>query len=337
MRGHASPPSDIEELSVPVPVPARIAVPAFLLGLGTLASLPVSLAGSPPVSTSPGRTVASPVAAVTSLAVPDRPRLSWAPPVLRAPITMAVGDSSATVKLNNTRDYVLRLPAGRPARRPTGLVITGGHNVVLIGGSVDVAGGIRLGNGQIRRRAMYLKGQTGTVFVEGVSFSSSSTGSLTEGINLDQRLGATVVLQNIRLGQLVGSRAGNHADGVQTWAGPRRLLIDGLSMKTQYQGMFLLPNQRFKSGPAPELFDLRNISIVGDPGCGYLLWRGRQDFPFRVTGVFVRPGSRSLTSRGQFLWDPVGTFAGVRAVAAVPQVAVTSGLGYRTPGYLGRS
>jgi hypothetical protein len=184
---------------------------------------------------------------------------------------------------------------------------------------------------------MYLKGQTGTVFVEGVSFYSSSAGSLTEGIDMDQRRGATVVLQNIRLGQLTGSRAGNHADGVQTWAGPRRLLIDGLSMKTQYQGMFLLPNQRFKNGPAPDLFDLRNISIVGDPGCGYLLWRDSRSFPFRVTGVYVRPGSRRLTARSRFLWDPLGTFAGVRAVADVPQVAVTSGPSYRTPGYLGRS
>lgn len=318
-----------------MPVPVRTTIPALLLGLGLLVSLPVSPPQSPPAGHVPDRPAASSVAAVTSLTAPVRPRLSWAPPVLRAPIRLAVGDTNDTLKLDNARDYVLQLPTGRAARRPAGLVITGGRNVVLIGGSVDVAGGIRLANGKIQRRAMYLKGQTGTVFVEGVSFSSSSAGSLTEGIDLDQRLGATVVLQNIRLGRLVGSRAGNHADGVQTWAGPRRLLVDGLFMQTEYQGMFLLPNQHFKNGPAPELFDLRNISIVGDPGCGYLLWRDRQDFPFRVAAVAVQPGSRSLTSRGQFLWDPVGTFASVRAVALVPPVATTSGLSYRTPGYGG--
>ena len=316
--------------------PARTVLPAFLLGLSALTSLVLPPPVGPADAEAPARPTVSSVANVTALAAPTPRRASWAPPALRAPITIAVGNSSTTIKLNNARDYVLRLPAGRAAVRPAGLVISGGHNVVLVGGSVDVSRGIRLANGQVQRRAMYLKGQTGTVYVEGISFGSSATGSLTEGIDLDQRLGATVVLQNIRLGRLVGSRAGNHADGVQTWAGPRRLLIDGLSMQTQYQGLFLLPNQQFKNGPAPALFDLRNISIVGEPGCGYLLWRDRQMFPFRVTNVYVRPGSQRLTSRGQFLWDPLGTFAGVRAVTVVPQTATTAGPNYRTPGYLGR-
>lgn len=262
-------------------------------------------------------------------------RLSWGPPVLTAPTTIQVGSSSATVALNNARDYVLRLPAVGAAVRPSGLVISGGRNVVLIGGSVDVAGGVRTHNGQLQRRAMYLKGQTGTVFVEGVTFFSSTTGSLTEGINLDQRLGATVVLQNISLARLVGSRATNHADGLQTWAGPNRLLVDGLTFTTQYQGMFLLPNQQF-TGPAPALFDLRNISIVGEPGSGYLLWRDKQAFPWRLTNVNVRPGSHKLTNRRLFLRDPLGTFASVRAVALVPPAVTRSGTGYRSPGYAGR-
>lgn len=267
---------------------------------------------------------------------PLPPRLSWAPPVLRSPVTIPVGNSSATIKLDPARDYVLRLPAGRPAVRPAGLVISGGRNVVLIGGAVDVAGGTRISNGQIRRRALYLKGQTGTVFIEGVSFGSSTTGTLTEGIDLDERLGATVVLQNVRLARLVGSRSTNHADGLQTWAGPRRLLIDGLFLQTQYQGMFLLPNQQFKKGPKPQLWDFRNVSIVGEPGSGYLLWRDHQVFPWRLTSVFVQPGGRKLTSRKYFLWDPLGTFAGVHAVRAVPPVATGAGTGYRTPGYAGR-
>jgi hypothetical protein len=268
--------------------------------------------------------------------VPAR-RLSWAPPALAAPTTIQVGNSAATIALKNGRDYVLRLPAGRAAVRPAGLVISGGRNVVLIGGSVDVAGGIRTAIGQLQRRALYLKGQTGTVFLEGVSFFSSTTGSLTEGINLDQRYGATVVLQNIRLARLVGSRDGQHADGLQTWAGPRRLLVDGLFIQTQYQGMFLLPNQQFKKGPKPALFDLRNVSIVGEAGSGYLLWRDRQTFPWRLTNVYVRPGSHKLTSRGRFLWDPAGTFAPVRAVNVVPPVALGAGAVYRTPGYSGRA
>lgn len=336
---------------------ARTVAPVLLLGLTALAvlALPPATADEAVATPSAARaaglsasfTDSSAASAATSSGIMAGPtvsadglvlqrRLSWSPPSLRAPITMAVGSSSATLALDNARDYVLRLPAAGAARRPAGLVISGGHNVVLIGGSVDVAGGVRLPNGQIQRRALYLKGQTGTVFVEGVNFFSSTTGSLTEGINLDERLGATVVLQNIRLGRLVGSRSTNHADGVQTWAGPDRLLIDGLAFQTQYQGMFLLPNQQFKKGPKPRLFDLRNVSIVGEPGSGYLLWRDRQMFPWQLTNVNVRPGSQKLASRGRFLWDPLGTFTTVRAVDVVPPVVSACGTGYRSPGYAGR-
>jgi hypothetical protein len=286
--------------------------------------------------TGPGGSGSASGPSVSAQGLVQAPRkLSWSPPPLVAPITLAMGNSAATLVLNNARDYLLRLPAVGAAVRPAGLVISGGHNVVLIGGSVDVAGGVRTAGLQVQRRAMYLKGQTGTVFVEGVTFYSSATGTLTEGIDLDQRLGATVVLQNISLARLVGSRTTNHADGVQTWAGPNRLLIDGLSFQTQYQGMFLLPNQLF-TGPAPVLFDLRNISIVGEPGSGYLLWRDRQAFPWRISNVSVRPGSLSLTARGLFLWDPLGTFATVRAAGIVPPAVTRSGTGYRSPGYAGR-
>jgi hypothetical protein len=330
-------PSTTGAVAAPPPVAARFAGPSTVNSTessGAVAADPTTLARSSGVSVGSSGVSAVPTLAADGLVL--RRRLSWSPPALTAPITVAVGSSSATVRLNNARDYVLRLPAVGAAVRPAGLVISGGHNVVLIGGSVDVAGGVRLANGQVQRRALYLKGQTGTVFIEGVEFFSRTTGSLTEGIDLDERLGATVVLQNIRLGRLVGSRSTNHADGVQTWAGPDRLLIDGLSFQTQYQGMFLLPNQQFKKGPAPHLFDLRNISIIGEPGSGYLLWRDRQMFPWRLTNVNVRPGSHKLTARGLFLWDPLGTFATVRAVEVVPPVVSICGTGYRSPGYAGR-
>jgi hypothetical protein len=248
---------------------------------------------------------------------------------LKSPEVMQLTDGTGSLKLSTSKDYVLKLPVGKAAYLPKGLDITGGHHVVVIGGQVDVRNGFKASNGEATRRGMYLKGQTGTVYVEGVRFSSSTTGTLTEGIDLDERLGAQVVLQNVRLDHLKGSYAGNHADGVQTWAGPRRLLIDGLSIETDYQGMFLLPNQHF-SGPAPELFDFRNISIVGSPGSGYMLWKDDQKFPFKLTNVQVKPGSHSLGDRGSFLW-PKGEplFNGVIATDRPAPVATTAGANYR--------
>jgi hypothetical protein len=241
---------------------------------------------------------------------------------------MQLTDGTGSLKLSTSKDYVLKLAADKPVYLPKGLDITGGRNVVVIGGQVDVRNGYTASNGEATRRGMYLKGQTGTVYIEGVRFSSTTTGTLTEGIDLDERLGAQVVLQNVRVDHLKGSYATNHADGLQTWAGPRKLLIDGLSIDTDYQGMFLLPNQHF-TGPAPELFDLRNISITGEPGSGYLLWKDSQDFPVKVTNVEVKPGSHNPTDRGAYLWpknNPV--WGNVTAATQPTQTATTAGVSY---------
>ena len=179
---------------------------------------------------------------------------------------------------------------------------------------------------------MYLKGQSGTVFVEGVRFESSTVGTLTEGVDLDQRLGAVVVLQNIALARLTGSYATNHADGVQTWAGPRKLLIDGLLIDTGYQGMFLLPNQHF-TGPKPELFDFRNVSIMGETSSAYLIWKDNQVFPWHLSNVNVSPGLHALAARASYLRDSTHTFDSVNATPSVPAVASMAGVGYRSAGY----
>jgi len=242
---------------------------------------------------------------------------------------MQLTDGTSSLKLSTSKDYVLKLATDKPVYLPKGLDITGGHNVVVIGGQVDVRDGYQASNGEATRRGMYLKGQTGTVYIEGVRFSSTTTGTLTEGIDLDERLGAQVVLQNVRLDHLKGSYATNHADGLQTWAGPRKLLIDGLSIDTDYQGMFLLPNQHF-TGPAPELFDLRNITITGQPGSGYMLWKDSQTFPLKVTNVQVKPGSHTLTDRGSYLWpknNPV--WANVTPTTQPTPTATTAGVAYR--------
>jgi hypothetical protein len=266
----------------------------------------------------------------TATAVADGGGLSWAPPVLRSPVVMRLADGTGSLKLSTAQDYVLQLPVDKPAYLPQGLSISGGHNVVVVGGQVDVRSGYKAFNGEATRRGMYLKGQTGTVFIEGVRFSSTTAGTLTEGIDLDERLGAQVVLQNVRIDHLQGSYATNHADGLQTWAGPRRLLIDGLSMTTDYQGMFLLPNQHF-TGPAPELFDLRNISIIGQPGSGYMIWKDNQKFPINIHNVYVKPGSHTITDRGSFLWPKTEPLLNpVIATTQPPAVATTAGMRYST-------
>jgi hypothetical protein len=260
--------------------------------------------------------------------------LTWAPPALANPATVAVSPSNRNLKLNNALDYVIDMPDGALSGFD-GLTISGGRNVVLIGGQIDIPEGARTAGGNAAR-GLYLTGQTGTVHVEGLQISGAG---LEEGIDLDQRRGAVVQLQNIRVETVQGSKATNHADVLQTWAGPRQLLVDGLTGSTQYQGMFMLPTQHF-DGPQPERFDFRRMDLHGVGASAYLLWRDGLAWPLSVTDTWVSP--RNPADRGSFLW-PKGTTA--PGTAAWPSVKVgtppggdfvpvgTAGPSYVSPGY----
>ena len=92
------------------------------------------------------------------------------------------------ISLSAGTDYILKLPTSTVYKNTHGLEIVGGRNVVIIGGTVDVAGGwYSSGTGPgvpadgMVKRAAYFLSQTGTVHLEGVKFISSS-GNLSEGI-----------------------------------------------------------------------------------------------------------------------------------------------------------
>jgi hypothetical protein len=225
-------------------------------------------------------------------AVPARPegghQVTWPAPSMRNPVTVALRPGRTNLRLDRHRDYLLRLPRGRPLDAPGGVRISGGHHVVLIGGSIRVRG---------RAGGMLLQGQTGTVHIEGVRLSGPG---LVEGIDLAEGSGAVVQLQNIWVDEVHGSQSTNHADLIQTWAGPRHLRIDGFVGKTGYQGFFLLPNQHFRGAP-PKRFDLRNVFINAATG-GYALWRQtRPGFPLSTRNVWVTPNARK-SSRNLWLW-----------------------------------
>jgi hypothetical protein len=249
-------------------------------------------------------------------------RLAWSAPALTHPETIRLTSANAgSLRLDSKRDYKLVLPANGPLRAPNGLRISGGHNVVLVGGTINVPG--HTGAGE-------LQDQTGTIHLEGVRFTGTQ---LMEGLDL-QEPKATVELENIYFATVHGTYTTNHADLIQTWAGPKRLLIDGLYGTTQYQGFFLLPNQHY-SGPAPQLFDFRNV-YINDQGGAYALWlQTSPRVPLHVSNVNVTPNA-SRTWRGWWLWPkPFNgdtTWSQVKSASAPPapmakQIAA-AGLGY---------
>lgn len=260
----------------------------------------------------PAPTAEAPAAAVTG------PPLTWAPPALEDPETVQITEDDYAVDLDDDRDYLLVLP-DEPLVLDDDVEIKGGHDVVLIGGRIENPGG---------DRALHLLNQTGTLHVEGVSIGGEG---LKEGINLDQRAGGTVQLQNIRIDQVTGSRDGHHADLLQTWAGPTRLRVDGFVGRTTYQGMFLLPQQRGEV--RPESFDLRRVAITGTEEAAYLLWTAEDvDFPITTTDVVLgHEGDRDGLVRPEDVWS--GVRRGDPAALQLP--GGEPGTGYTSPGYAG--
>lgn len=261
------------------------------------------------------------------------PQLAWAPPKLADPVVVRVG-APGTLKLDPARDYRIRLP-NHPLVGAGGLVISGGHDVVLIGGTIEIP---QLGPdaGIDARRGLYLTDQTGTIHVEGLHIGGAG---LSEGIDLGEPLGATVQLENIRIDRLRARDevhwTDNHPDLVQTWSGPAVLRIDGLSGVTDYQGLFLAPSQFAPQVPMRSV-DVRRVNIVSAHACTCVLLWNSSPFPaIAASNVWLTPTpGRSLES---VLWPRRGAWPG--AHLGVPPggpfvPAGTVGVGYRTPGYV---
>lgn len=258
--------------------------------------------------------------------------LSWAPPELTDPVVKSIGPSRSSLKLDQAKDYIIKLPENEPYIGE--LNIYGGHNVVLIGGTVKIPTDEE--GYADSKRGLYVHGQTGTIHIEGLLITGNG---LKEGVNIDEReSGCIVQLQNVRVENVAGSYSSNHADIIQSWAGPSVLRIDRFTGYTGYQGFFLLYDQ-FISGFVPDEFTFKDVNLVGDGNAAYLLWLPESHaFPISLSNVWARPRSGNAGNRNQFLWpknDPVWNPVqeGVPSEGDFVPVGV-AGFGYVSPGYV---
>lgn len=248
--------------------------------------------------------------------VAEGSRLTWAPPELESPTTVNVTSEDNSLRLDDDRDYNIVLPEGG-LQADGGLVIKGGNDVVLIGGRIEA-----------EERALYLIDQTGTLHIEGLSIGGDG---LLEGINLDQRKGATVQLQNIHVDMVTGEEDANHADLIQAWAGPTRLRIDGFTGNTGYQGFFLLPYQ-FGDVEIEE-WDFRRVTLTGNEDAAYLLWT-EDDAPWlSVQDVVVVPATDK--DRDKVLEGDLDDVTVGESGTTVEPPAGEPGDDYESPGYSG--
>jgi hypothetical protein len=217
---------------------------------------------------------------------------TWPAPELQNPETIVLSADRPTLNLENDRDYRLVVPCEGLSLNG-GLMVRGGRNVVLHNGTITVTH-------PEGARGLFLNDQTGTVDIANLHIA----GNLTEGIDLAQTKKATVQLQNILIDPVKGTRATNHADLVQTWAGPHRLRIDGLRGTTQYQGFFLTPTQRFGKG-TPEEVDIRNVTIKTTEESAYALWRDDEEWELETRNIAIYPAKKK--SRDALLWPKPST------------------------------
>lgn len=198
-------------------------------------------------------------------------RLAFKPPALTNPIDVYISNTNRRPSIAATQDAIVHWPS-TPVNPSDGgdVQIIGGRNVVSIGGAICPS---------TIRRGLFLKGFTGTMFVEGLQVGGDGC-PLNEGIDVDTlgARGSRLVLENDRIGSpaspMQGSYATNHADVVQVWNGPATLAIDRLTGFSQYQGFMIQPRQ-FGSWQAGEigLYDVRRTNLENHDGGAYAVYR----------------------------------------------------------------
>jgi hypothetical protein len=277
-------------------------VPSEPTSPGTGATVP-----APPQPPAPGPAPA-PTPPSTPPSAPSQPAgaSAWDEPALVDPTMVMLSDSNRSLKLDQSKDYIVECPAGRFDVSGK-ITIWGGHNVVfqdcdeyVTDPSGDWAG--------------YLEDQTGTLWVHDVHFGGAH---LTGGVQL-QEPGATVVMRDVLFDTVYGSYSTNHAECVQTWSGPARFLVDGMQCSTTYQGLFLLPNQ-WDSTTQETTWDLRNVQVDGDGA--YDLWLG--DVQPSQTGVIPNLTMQNVYDCGpgeprdmDDSWDGYQAWSGVKSCPA---------------------
>ncbi len=260
------------------------------------------------------------------------PRLR--PPLLSEPTTIAISDTNRRLFLEDGRDYVVKMPSA-PFTLAGGISIVGGRNVVLIGGEIYDDTPIAPSESADNAYGLYLENQTGTVHLEGLWIHGRGIG---QALVLAQFDGATVQVLNSRLAALhpVGHV---HTDGIQSWAGPARLFLSNVTIRTAGVGIQTQPHQ-FRPVTI-DRWEYRRVNVVQMTGHAHALWKSSgqggwwreiyQDFWVRNIGRQAWPTRRHWMPGGPAAVEgepvtkgipPRGDFVQARAVGLVYDPAI---------------
>jgi hypothetical protein len=254
-------------------------------------------------------------------AEPNPNGLTWAPPPCgdaeRRCIDLYLrntGSNQAPV-LDDNVDYRIHLPTSGPL--VGGITITGGRNVQIIGGEIDLT--YPCSNDESDCMGIYIaKKSPGAVFVEGVwihnpahigrtcpggASSTSQTCSSGDGIDINTTANGVInvniiTLENIRVDGISGcSGFSDHADVFQPYQAPDDTIqIDRMTGVTNCQGFMLDPDLAYSvwhTFPSSIMIQDTNIDVTSNPysdkGNGYTWWltRGCKSGPLSLSDDYA--------------------------------------------------
>lgn len=200
---------------------------------------------------------------------------------LSNPQTIQLGTGGTTTRLDRTRDYIIKLPAGQKKGHT---VIEGGRNVLIDGGTIVMSGT----GSDLQRRAIYIKNATGTVRVQNVTIRGATSSAAFDAVAISAP-SAVVELVNLHVSNLHGSYAGFHGDIVQPFGGVKKLVVNGLVGQTSYQGFYLAETNGRIGG-----VELRNVQLSYLPNSqqasSVMIWfDGCSTYPVTMQNVSIQP------------------------------------------------
>ena len=211
--------------------------------------------------------------------------------------------------LDYHKDWIVKLPSVPVVG---GLDINGGHNVIIIGGEIDLPTPCTTDNNvchgiNISRNS----NSTGEVYIEGVLIRNPDpTHSKYSGDGIDVNTSATanVTIQNVRIEGIDGCDAnGNsaHADVFQPYGAKGAVIhVDHLTGTTDFQGMEINPDT---ASPSSGIYKNVNMNVLSNPHSGcpgyggnhYVWWLTAGNstcttYPMTLTNVYASEPNGSL-------------------------------------------
>jgi hypothetical protein len=258
---------------------------------------------------------------VSTITSPSGP-LTWRPPSCGdathscVDVYLTNTGSHQNPSLNPSSDYRLHLPASGPLAG--GLTISGGHNVQIIGGEIDLTYPCSDSSSSCHGINISRGSASGQVYIEGVYIRNPDPNYQTDkvdtgdGIDVDDYPGVTdIVLQNVRVEGIKGcdpAVPSAHADVFQPYnVGGATLNVDHLTGTTDCQGIQINPDYEYQTYgllPKSGTFKNVNIDVFANPSLGngnrYAWW-----FTYGTSSCVTYP----ITLSSVYVKEPDGTLA----------------------------